>query len=314
MNPKLHPEIQAIFAAMPPGPSITTIDVDVFRRNVNAATAAAPRYDVPIASVQDRTIALPGRDIGTRIYTPVGEGPFPVITYYHGGGFVIGDLNIADPICRALCSGVSDLLVSIDYRLAPEHPFPAGNDDAWDALCWVVDHAVELGGDPARVAVAGDSAGANLSASMSLRARAAGLPLRAQALMYPAPAYPDLSLPSFVEFADGPLVSRDDAIFYWGQYLADPADRTNPDAAACHAASHAGLPPAFVAVGECDPTRDTGEIYAGQLRAAGVPTVARRYAGMPHGFYAFVPYSPAVKAAMAELCDWLRDHLKSETI
>ncbi|RVT89716.1 alpha/beta hydrolase [Sphingomonas crocodyli] len=306
----LDPAIKALLEATPRTPSIIGADIPAYRAAINAATAAAPRYDVPLASVADRTIDLPGRSIGIRIYTPQGDGPFPIVAYYHGGGFVIGDLEVADAICRAIASGTGAVLVSVDYRLAPEHPFPAANDDAWDALNWIVDHAADLNGDPARIAVAGDSAGANISASMTLRARAAGLPLAAQVLMYGAPAYPDLTLPSFNEHANGPLITRDEAIYYWGHYLPDPADRTNPDAAAAHATSHAGLPPAFVASGECDPTRDTGEAYADLLAAAGVPTVKRRYAGMPHGFFSWVPYVPSVRTAMGELCEWLLGKLE----
>lgn len=305
----LQPDVAAIMAAVPELPDIRTLPIAEYRALLNARMAAAPRYDVPLARVDDITIPVRGGDLSARTYVPQGDGPFAAILYFHGGGFVIGNLDISDAICRALCASAGAIVVSLDYRLAPEHPFPSANEDCFDALEWLAANVAAIGGN-GLVAVAGDSAGANLSAALALYARDRGLHLAAQALMYPAPDYPDIDLPSFREFADGPVITTEGALFFWSQYLHGDTAPADPQAVPARAQSHAGLAPAFIATAECDPTRDTGERYAQILESAGVPTVARRYAGMPHGFYNMVAHAPSVRAAMDELCDWLRPLLE----
>jgi acetyl esterase len=265
-----------------------------------------------LKSIADHTIAAGGVDLPVRVYTPEGEGPLPLLVYFHGGGYVIGDLNIADSICRALSHRGGCVVMSVDYRLAPEHPFPVPNDDAYAAVLWASRCAAEIGADPARLAVGGDSAGANLSAAVTLRARDGNGPkLRAQVLMYPSTNYPNADTQSFTEYADGPMLTADDSFFYWAQYLGDvEKNRTNPDACPSLAASHADLPPAFVATAECDPSRDSGEAYAAKLTEAGVQTIMRRYAGMPHGFFTWVGHVKAVDRAMDELTAWLKQQLQ----
>jgi acetyl esterase len=312
MTMRLDPELAAIFAPMPPMPSVRTMGIPQYRAMINGVIATAPRHDAPLAKVEDRTIATAAGAIPVRVYSPLGEAPFPLLVYYHGGGFVIGDLNISDTMCRALCSGVGAVVMSVDYRLAPENPFPAAHDDCYAALCWAAVHAAEIGGDAARLAVVGDSAGANLSAAMTLRAcDRGGPPIAAQFLMYPSPEYPDITKGSYKELADAPMLASDDVLFYWEQYLRDGASRTDPDACPIHAKSLARLPPAFVAIAECDPTKDAADAYADALRAAGVDTVKRLYPGMPHGFYFWIAHSRVARDAMAEACAWLSGHFKA---
>jgi acetyl esterase len=183
-----------------------------------------PGPDVTLASVEDRRIPGPAGELPVRIYTPEGDGPFPVIVYFHGGGWVVGDLDTQDMIARGLAAGAGSVLISVEYRLAPEHPFPAAPDDAFAATRWAAEHAVEIGGDADRLAVAGDSAGAVLACAVALQARDCGGPkLRAQVNFYGSCNYPSESTGSAREFENGPILTKDDVDHFWSLYLADPA-------------------------------------------------------------------------------------------
>jgi acetyl esterase len=233
-----------------------------------------------------------------------------MLLYFHGGGYVIGNLDISDAICRSIASGSRCVVISVDYRLAPEHPFPAATDDAWAALIWVVGHATEINAESTRIAVGGDSAGGNIAAAMALKARDAGVRLSAQVLLYASTEYPDPDSPSSRMFANGPLLRAADSIFYWNKYLADPSHRCDPMAAPARAANHENLAPALVVSAECDPSRDLSERYAKILGLAGTPVTARRYDGMPHGFFAFIGQVAVVRVAMEEICEWLSQQWK----
>jgi len=303
----MDPQIAAMLAASPAWPPVDSMPVDILRANVRASSLAFPPLAVPLASIQDDAIDGPAGKIGVRIYTPEGEGPFPGIVYFHGGGWMVGDLDTQDMIARALAHGARAVVVSVDYRLAPEHPFPAAPDDAWAATCWAAEQATILGIDPELIAVAGDSAGANLAAGVALRARDAGSPgIIAQLMFYGSGNYPSEDTPSSREFADGPLLSRNDMFFFWHHYLANPdVDQHHPLASPIRAASHAGLAPAFVATAEIDPTRDDGERYADTLAAAGVPVELKRYVGMVHGFVSWLGVLPAAQLAIDDACAFL---------
>lgn len=228
--------------------------------------------------------ALPG-PVRTRVYQPAGaERDLPVLVYCHGGGWVAGSLDTHDGVCRALCARTPCVVVSVDYRLAPEHRFPAAVEDAWAATAWVAQHARSIGGDPSRIAVGGDSAGGTLSAVAALRARDHGLALRLQLLVYPATDR-DFETPSYREFADGYGLTRDGMRWYWEHYLGPDGDATSPEASPLRAGDLAGVAPACVLTVEFDPLRDEGEAFAERLRAAGVPVESRRIAGLIHGVY-----------------------------
>ena len=306
----LDPQVAALLAPAPEGFEMTSLPVDVLRKYVRESSTAYPRLDVPLASVVDRTIPGPGGALPVRVYMPVGVGPFPLVVYFHGGGWVVGDLDTQDMICRGLCHGASALVVSVDYRLAPEHKFPAAVDDAWTATCWAAAHAAELGGDAARLSVAGDSAGANLSAAVALRTRDENGPrLRAQILIYGSCNYPSIRTPSTEEFAAGPIITEAAIDYFWKQYLVDPAvDQDHPWASPARAASHRNLAPAFIATAEMDPSRDDGERYAEILARAGVPTESRRYPGMPHGFVSWVGLVDQAQQCIDHACAFLARH------
>jgi acetyl esterase len=253
--------------------------------------------------VEDRTVA---DTVAVRIYAPAVPTPLPIVMFFHGGGWVLGDLNTHDSLCRRLCAASGALIVSVAYRCAPEHQYPAALDDCLAATAYVADHAAELGGDAGRIVVAGDSAGGNLAAAVALRARDQGGPvLHGQILIYPAvQACCDSS--SYLAFADGYGLTRRAMLWFWRQYLGQDLKTADAYAAPGRATSLAGLPPTHLITAEYDVLRDEGEQFAGRLQAAGVPTTARRYNGMIHGFVHFAEPFDVGKQALADLGEVVR--------
>jgi acetyl esterase len=255
-----------------------------------------------VASVLD-TLA---DTVPIRIYTPAGEKPFPVLVYYHGGGWVVGDLDSHDRTCRALANRAGCLVVSVDYRLAPEHPFPAAVDDSYAALGWVAKHICDFGGDSGRLAVGGDSAGGNLGAVVAQLARDRGGPVLAfQLLIYPATDSDDAS-PSMLENAEGYLLTKPYMDWFKGHYLPNPADGLSPLVSPARTGDLSGLPPALVVTAEFDPLRDQGAAYAQRLADAGVPSEHLNYDGMIHGFFQMTGVLPAARDALAKSAAALR--------
>ncbi len=260
-----------------------------------------------VGSVEERTVPGGAGEVAARVYRPATEGPHPTIVFFHGGGFVIGDLDTHDDHTRLLCRDVDAVVVSVDYRLAPETPFPGGYEDCLAATVWAVEHAAELGGDDSRVAVAGDSAGGNLSAAVTLGSRDRGVQLAAQLLLYPGVDFVDSQdHPSRVDNAEGYFLTADDMTWFGDHYLPDPARRTDPYASVLRAPDLTGLPPAVIATAEYDPLRDEGEAYAAALEKAGVPVVLRRFDGLIHGFFGLPHVSPACAEANRVLCEDLK--------
>lgn len=261
-----------------------------------AALGAPPASQIPVAvqrdgmrarrvmAVTNTSLAGAEGSIPARVYTPAGPRPLPVLVYFHGGGYVVGDLDVSDLRCRILSEWAMCLVVSVDYRMAPEHPFPAAVEDGYAATRWVAQNAARLGGDPGRLAVGGDSAGGNLAAVVALMARDRGGPsLAFQYLVYPVTDWSGEQA-SYKQNGFGYGLNADTMAWYTEQYLPNPADRTNPLAAPLRAINLTGLPPAMVITAEYDPLRDEGEAYAARLKQAGVPVELKRYDGMIHGF------------------------------
>jgi acetyl esterase len=255
--------------------------VDEARRAGEEASAAmfGATVDVPF---DDRTLPGPAGPIPVRVYRPR-DDPAAVLLYFHGGGWVLGNLVTHHGVCATLARLAGCVVCAVDYRLAPEHVFPAALEDAWAATTWTAEHAEELGGRPGALAVGGDSAGGNLAAVCALRARDAGLRLALQLLVYPV-IDADLESPTYREFADGYSLTADTMRWFWEQYLPE-GDRFHPDASPLRAASLAGVAPALVITAECDPLRAEGEAYARRLEEAGVAVTLSRYDGMIHGFF-----------------------------
>lgn len=244
---------------------------------------AGPPEDV--WRVEERVIPGPVADIPLRVYTPRSAAPLPGLVFFHGGGWVIGNLETVDTPLRALANRSGCVVVSVDYRLAPEHRFPAAAEDCYAATRWAIEEASTIGVDPSRVAVGGDSAGGNLAAVVSQMARdRGGPPLAFQLLIYPVADH-DFATSSYLANADGYLLTRESMIWFWDQYVPEPADRRNPYASPLRAEDLSGLPPALVVTAEYDPLRDEGEAYAARLARSGVSATLKRYDGMVHGFF-----------------------------
>ena len=286
-------------------PPLGSLSPEETRRNMEERQAALPPGEA-VASVEDRTIPGPGGDIPIRIYRPDGPTPMPVLVFFHGGGWVIGSVNTHDGTARTLANAGECIVVSVDYRLAPEHKFPAAAEDAYAATLWAAQHATSFGGDPERIAVGGDSAGGNLAAVVALMARDRGGPsLVYQLLVYPVTDY-GFDTPSYGENAEGYLLTRDSMRWFWGHYLKDEADGADPYASPLRAESLAGLPPALVITAEFDPLRDEGAAYATRLREAGVPVQYSSYEGMIHGFFGMSLMLDKAKQAVREAGDMVK--------
>jgi acetyl esterase len=293
----LKPQVEAYLASIARLAPVWSLPVEEARANYIAATPLniGPLDDV--ASIEDRRLPGPDGEVPIRIYTPNAE-PLGSFVFFHGGGWVVGNLETHDVMCRAFAARTPCRVVAVDYRLAPEHPYPAALVDAWAAAAWSLHTAT------GPVAVGGDSAGGTLAAVVALRARDRGFPLALQVLMYPVTdAAMDTS--SYEEFADGYRLTRRSMAWYWGHYRGD-ADPADPELSPLRAPDLAGVAPAFVTTAEFDPLRDEGEAYAERLREAGVRVTVKRYDGLIHGFYTLGGHIDETAAAYDDIAAALR--------
>jgi acetyl esterase len=289
-------------AAIPPVAQQTLAEVRGSRKEWRVAT---PAPKLAVDAVWQEQVAVEGGHIGVRLYRTRGEARRPAVMYLHGGGWVLGDLEHSDALCRHLAVGTGFVVINVDYRLAPEHRYPTAAKDSFAAFRWAIERAGLLGIDPGRIAVAGGSAGGNLAAAVTLMARDAGEPRPAAQLL----AYPCLedacSSPSYAEFGEGHIVATEDMRWYWRQYLEHDGQGAEPLACPLKAKDLSGLPPALIITAECDPIRDDGERYAARLREAGVPVILSRYPGTLHGFFALPGAFAKGTAAVAEASQFL---------
>jgi acetyl esterase len=306
------PEVQSILdliAAADTSP-IEEISVDEMRQRYELLGAVESRPEME--SVTDRVATGPAGDIPVRVYVPSPEpGPRPVLVYFHGGGWVIGSVETHDGTARAIAQGSGATVVSVDYRLAPEHPCPAAIDDCVAAVRWVVDHAAELDVDPSRLAVGGDSAGGNLAALAAVELRDSEIDICFQLLIYPA-VDGTMSHPSIDENAEGYFLEKATMEWFFGHYLCgDDTDPKGPRVSPLHLPDDAltGLPPALVITAEYDPLRDEGEAYAARLAGLGVDATSTRYDSMIHGFFSMRDLVPEGKAAIDQACTAMRGAL-----
>jgi acetyl esterase len=301
----LDPQLWAAIQAEPD--RLFVLPLDEFRAVAEQRAEKTPRLNTPVQAVENRRVAGPDGQIPIRISRPQGRGPFPVLAYFHGGGWVVGTLDTHDDVCRALCHRAGSVVVSVDYRRAPESKYPAGLDDCWAVLEWIATNAATIDGDPRQVAVGGDSAGGNLAAAVAIRARdQERLRLALQVLIYPVTNY-GFDTASYHENADGYGLSRDAMMFFWESYLADADQGSEPCASPLRAANLAGLPPALILTAQFDPLRDDGEAYAARLHRAGVPVRLTRYLDMNHGFLMCAAMFPSAACALQEIADSLKE-------
>jgi acetyl esterase len=311
----LDPQVKAVLemvvkAGRPAYHTLSPKDArQLFIETRPAATPTPPE----IGSVRNVVADVAGGSIPLRVYRPAGVPDttrLPAYLYFHGGGWVIGDLNTHDVVCRQLTAVSGTSVVSVDYRLAPEHKFPAAADDAWAATQWVVAHAAELGLDAGRLAVGGDSAGGNLAAVVALMARDAGGPAIAlQVLIYPVTDVMRESR-TYADFADGYMLTRDSMRWFIAHYLRSKDDARDWRVSPLRASSLAGLPPALIVTAGFDPLRDEGEQYAGRLRDAGVMVDYVCYGGMVHGFLGMGKLIDTAGRAIAQIGTSLRQALR----
>ncbi len=254
---------------------------------------------VPVRLVKDITLPGPDGPLTARVFYPEDTGPVPTIVYFHGGGWVIGDLNTHDNMCRDVCRGAGAVVVSVEYRLAPESPFPAAVDDAVAATRWVIENAKDFGGTD-RIGVAGDSAGGNLSAVVAQSLRDSGENLAGQFLIYPATDHPEAHYASKDENGAGYFLESAQMEWFFANYLGQWPERQDPRLAPIQAENLADLPPAMIVTAEFDPLRDEGEAYGKALKAAGVRAETRRIDGMIHGFFDMGRWSPKAQTAITE--------------
>ncbi|BBY43321.1 alpha/beta hydrolase [Mycolicibacterium celeriflavum] len=305
--------LDTTLALMLAGQKLTGIEGLVNADDVAAARgqlevlAASFKQSIPVAAVSNIMIAGPAGPIRARHYRPI-EGQGPLLVFFHGGGQVIGSIDTHDDLCREICRRGGMHVLSVDYRLAPEHPAPAGTEDAYAAFRWAHDHATELGADPDRIAVGGDSAGGNQATLVAHRARAEGPLPAAQLLLYPVTDY-SAETRSQALFANGYFLTRDDLGWFRDKYLSGGVAADDPQVSPLLADDLSGLPPALIITAGFDPLRDEGRQYADAMRAAGVPVDHREFGPLIHGFANFFPFGGDSTTAVAEVISALRAHL-----
>ncbi|MCZ8521248.1 MULTISPECIES: alpha/beta hydrolase [Paenibacillus] len=284
----IHPALERILAAMPAAGDGAPPTLAQMRAGADWQDLHSGRRR-EVAATEDRRIPGPGGELPVRIYTPEGKGPFPLFLFIHGGGFVLGSIESHDSVCRSLAHASGSKVISVEYRLAPEHPFPAATEDCYAAAEWVYAHAGELDGMSGRIAIGGDSAGGNLAAAVCLMRKERGRPpLAKQLLLYPVTDFRSSEAavyPSRAENGEGKMLTSGIMEMFRQSYLPAAGDAAHPHASLMGAGDLSGLPPAMVITAEYDPLRDEGEQYAARLREAGVPAETVRCDGMIHGFF-----------------------------
>jgi acetyl esterase len=301
----LTPEIQAHLDQMnaTPGPPAHEVPVAEARAAHTLETERLTGPGEPVAEVRDVEVPSAAGTVPVRLFRPEGEGPLGVVVFLHGGGWMMGTVDSYDTPLRVLANASGAIVAAVEYRLAPEHRYPAALEDSLAAIRWVASNAQEIGGDASRIALAGDSAGGNLAAVAARRLRGE-LDLRAQVLIYPV-IDAALNTPSYRDFAEGHGLSAASMRRFWNLYL-DGADGGDPDASPLRAGDLAGLPPAYVISAEEDVLRDEAEAYARALEEAGVPTELVRWPGTIHGFFRWLAITPAARDAIEAVAGRLR--------
>ncbi|MEE1916311.1 alpha/beta hydrolase [Pseudomonas asiatica] len=305
----LDPQMQGLLNAfgalnLPPYEELTA---EAFRTLADAKRVSRGQ-GIALAEVGDRQISANGSDITVRLYRPH-PGVLPALVYFHGGGFVLGDLESHDNLCRALSDRLGAVVVSVDYRRAPEAKFPAAFDDAWSAVQWVAGHAAELSIDPKRLLVGGDSAGGNLAANVCIKARdSGGPPIAHQLLFYPV-CDNDLGRTSYRELGSGYFLETEMMRWFWEQYLTAPQDADKPYCCPLKADDLSNLPPATLVVGGYDPLKDEGLAYIERLRRSGVAVHSLVYPGAIHGFMSYIGMLQLSDQALGETIDALQTAL-----
>ena len=306
---RLDPDIEPAVAPDPSAPLLRTLPLAEFRAEHDRMIAETVGAPEPVASISH--LSIPEFDVELTRYQPVDlRRPVPGLVFFHGGGWVIGNRGSHDPIARAIANRARVVVISVEYRLAPEHPFPRPVEDAVAATRWILGHTDRLGIDPHHVGVGGDSAGGNLAAVVAWRMRDEGRPLACQLLLYPVTSALQ-DTPSYGEYASGFGLTADDMAWFWAQYLGSNGDPTDPNASPLLLGDAVGLPPGIIVSAEADVLRDEAEAYADRLRIAGVPVVGIRALGMPHAFLNYLGTSPSANSLLSMAARELGERLST---
>jgi len=306
LSEKLDPLVRSLLEAMEAEnqPPLETLTVPEARRVAAGNIKLVGGTPEPLRSIENLAIEGPDGPIPIRVYTPDVPAPRPAMVYFHGGGWVVCDLDTHHVVCSAIARRAGAVVVAVDYRLAPEHKFPAAVVDCYAATAWVAANAGRLGVDAHRIAVGGDSAGGNLGAVISLWSRDEGGPAIAlQVMVYPVTDLSSFETPSYQEFATGYSLTKPEMEWFRDNYLPSAEDGRNPHASPLLAADLAGLPPALIITAECDPLRDEGEAYAKRLDEANVAITCTRYDGMIHPFFSLSGVIPRAFDAIEQVAD-----------
>jgi acetyl esterase len=307
----LHPQTVAFLDQMARQntPSLDSLPIEITRRALAMGAVPAPNQPV-LAKIENLNVTRPdGTEMPVRIYVPEGTKPFPVCLYFHGGGWVLNSINTHDDLVRRLAAAAGCVFVNVEYRLAPEHPYPAAIEDAYTALSWVHEHATEIGCDANRIAVSGDSAGGNLAAVVCLMSRdRSGPPIAFQVLIYPITDC-DFERPSYHANGEGYFLTRNEMLWFWNHYVTSPEQMLEPYASPLRAESLQNIPPALILTAEYDPLVDEGEAYAEALREAGVNVTLQRYEGMIHAFMKRVAQFDTATTAIEDVARILRKRI-----
>jgi acetyl esterase len=310
---RLDPEVAVALKLMPDLPDPNTLSPAEAVKLLRNPGRPSRNRSIDIFHIEDRKIPGPLVDIPIRVYQPFESDSFPILVYYHGGGFTMGDLDGSDDFCRKLSILSGEIVVSVDYRLAPEYTFPAAAEDAYAALAWVAINAELISGDSSRIAVMGGSAGGCLAAVTTLMAKdRKGPSIIYQVLYFPSTDQSDSDFPSHTLYAKGYYLTYEWLKFFRRQYIPNESDRKHPYASPLLAPDHSGLPPALIITAEFDPVRDEGETYAQKLKEAGVSVRLERYTGVVHGFVG-VPFIRKANVAIEESVKALKDAFNKST-
>lgn len=304
---RLHPEVRALLESMDAqgAPPLETLDPVTARTGRLEPMKMLGGQPEVLARVEDLSVPGPGGNIPIRVYASEHGGIRSALIYFHGGGFVFGNLDTHDAACRAIAKESGAVVISVDYRLAPEHKFPAAVEDSYAATIWVAQNAAELGIDRGCISVGGDSAGGNLATVVAIRCRDTGGPaLASQVLIYPVTDLSSFETESHRDFAEGYFLTRAAMNWFTGHYLPSAGLTSHPEASPLLAPDVSGLPPALVITAEFDPLRDEGEAYAQRLQQAGVPVTVSRYPGMVHGFVSMMGVLAGGREAIHEVAEF----------
>ena len=314
----LQPEVENLLNQFAEGKkqgvkSIEDMTVHENREGLSAFYEKVVGKPEEVGKVEDITISVKDGEIGIRLYTPTGQGPFPVFVYFHGGGWALGDTALIDPILRSVTNSTKCLVVSVDYRLSPEYKFPIPAEDCYDATRWVAQNISRYNGDPNQIAVGGDSAGGNLAAVIPLMARDREFPkISYQILLYPVTDF-SFNTQSYIENGKDHYLETPAMKWFAEQYFNNDQDKNNPYAAPLQAKDLTGLPPALIITAEYDVLRDEGEAYANRLKEAGVPVEQIRYDGQIHGFFWMPVIMEDAKKALKQISISLNSAFSAKT-